>query len=172
MRAIPAAALTTHAPPSRSLQEADQAFKASCLRMAEVMALELHAVLRDHEEVARISFDIDGDSNSFPLFTILDVDDEDIEIARVDAIADRWNEAAHPTVQAFLLAADNIEFTKESFNTQVRETLVRLAKESSDILSEQEASTWIASFVSHLEAIDLEASMPQVSRRRARFHKA
>jgi hypothetical protein len=152
--------LLRHASPIDLAGQADelQAVRnAAYLRGVEIMFLELRELFHDHSEITSVCFDQDGDVDSFPAFTCLAINGNDLseDIEDVELLAEKWNDRIGPATSGFLTSQEGRQFHRAHFEQDVIEGCRKMERDELISLGD-DFEQWLGSFSSHLSAIALD----------------
>lgn len=121
--------------PRGGFEEQHDRYRASFLRITETMCWDLIGLFSKHPRITAIEYDQDGDPSNYPEIMATDDSAEglhDDEVFRQDAeeIEQRWNEASHPAVVAFLETHEGQSFRRESLAEDIAKACQKTAKQA------------------------------------------
>lgn len=102
----------------------------SCLKVIELMVIQMENILHEHPEAMSVSFSLeDGDENSFPMFYCPDKEDNDLgEEPEIEAISEQWNSLHHAGARHFITYACDLTISRESLVNDRRKLIDHLSQ--------------------------------------------
>lgn len=137
------------------LDQEEKRYIDSCLKVIELMVIQMENILHEHPEAMSVSFSLeDGDEDSIPIFYCPDKEDNDLgENPEIEAISEQWNSLHHAGVRHFILYACDFTISRDSLVNDRRKLIDHISQ--SLPVGKSKSKQWSQNLDSFLKRRDL-----------------